>query len=95
MVKIQPMGERVLLKPTKTEERTKGGIYIPDSAKEQKKEGEVLAVGTYKEGAMAGKDLPLKKGDKILYGGYSSDDFELDGQKYIIIDFKDVVAKIE
>jgi len=85
---IKPIGERVLLKPHKQEEKTKGGIYIPESAKEEKKEGEVLAVGTYKDG----KSLPLKKGDKILYGGYSSDDFELNGQKYIFIEFKDVLA---
>ncbi|MBI2576947.1 co-chaperone GroES [Candidatus Woesearchaeota archaeon] len=87
---ITPIGERVLIKPMKEEERTKGGIYIPESAKEEKKEGEVIAVGTTKEG----KELPLKKGDKILYGGYSSDDFKVDGEKYIILEFKDVLAKL-
>jgi len=87
---ITPIGERVLIKPIKDEERTKGGIYIPESAKEEKKEGEVIAVGTTKEG----KELPLKKGDKILYGGYSSDDFKIDGEKYIILEFKDVLAKL-
>mgnify|MGYP001583844737 CR=1 FL=1 len=87
---ITPIGERVLIKPMKEEEKTKGGIYIPESAKEEKKEGEVIAVGTTKEG----KELPLKKGDKILYGGYSSDDFKVDGQKYIILEFKDVLAKL-
>jgi len=88
---IKPIGERVLIKPAQEEEKTKGGIYIPESAKEEKKEGEVIAVGTTKDG----KDLPLKKGDRILYGGYSSDEFEIDGEKYIILDFKDVLAKIE
>ena len=88
---IKPIGERVLIKPSKQEEKTKGGIYIPDSAKEEKKEGEIIAVGTFKEG----KELPLKKGDKIIYGGYSSDEFKIDDEKYLIIDFKDVLAKIE
>lgn len=88
---IKPMGERVLLKPLVKQEKTKGGIYIPDSAKEDRKEGEVLASGTYKDG----KELPLNKGDKIIYGGYSSDEVTIDGEKYIFIDFKDVLAKFE
>ncbi|MBD3319276.1 co-chaperone GroES [Candidatus Woesearchaeota archaeon] len=89
-MQIKPIGERVLITP-KEEEKTKGGLYIPESAREGKKEGTVVAVGELKDG----KEIPLKKGDTILYGGYSSDDFEIDGQKYIILDFKDVVAKLE
>ena len=87
---IHPIGERVLIKPAVEEEKTKGGIYIPESAKEGKKQGVVEAVGTTKEG----KELPLKKGDLILYGGYSSDEFEIEGQKYIILEYKDVLAKL-
>ncbi len=87
---IKPIGERVLIKP-KGEEKTKGGIYIPESAKEGKKEGIVVAVGQRKDGT----DLPLKHGDFVLYGGYSSDEFELEGQKYIMVEFKDVLAKLE
>lgn len=90
-MKIKPLGERVLIKPTKEQEKTTGGIYIPDTAKETKKEGEVIDVGTTKDN----KPLPLKKGDKILYGGYTSDEFEIDNQKYIILEYKDVLAKIE
>ena len=71
-MKIKPMGERVLIKQHKKEEKTAGGIYIPDSAKEERKEGVVVAVGQYKDG----KELPLKEGDKVLYGGYSSEDIE-------------------
>lgn len=88
---IKPIGERVLLKPIEKLEKTKGGIYIPESAKEEKKEATVVAVGNDKDG----KPLALSKGDKILYGGYSSDDFEFEGEKYLIIEFKDVLAKIE
>ena len=90
-INIKPIGERVLIKPKQESERTKSGIYLPDSMKEGKKEGVVVAFGTSKEG----KELPVKKGDIILYGGYSSDEFEFDGQKYIIIEFKDVLAKLE
>ena len=88
---IEPIGERVLIRPIKTESKTKGGIYIPESAKEEKKEGEVIAVGKTK----GGKPIELSKGDRILYGGYSSDEFEFDNQKYIMLDFKDVLAKLK
>ncbi len=88
---IKPIGERVLIKPVKEEEKTAGGIYLPDTAKEDKKEGIVVETGTLKDG----KEMPLKKGDRILYGGYSSDEFEINGEEYIILDFKDVLAKIE
>ncbi len=88
---IKPFGERVLIQPTQEAEKTKGGIYIPESAKGNKKEGKVVAVGTTKEG----KELPLKKGIHILYGGYSGEEFEFEGEKYLIVDFKDVLATLE
>lgn len=87
---IQPMGERVLLKPIKQEEKTKGGIFIPEEARKEQKQGEVIAVGTYKNG----EKLPLEKGDKVLYGGYSSDEVEIDSEKLIFVDFKDILAKV-
>lgn len=89
-MKITPMGERVLIQPAKQEEKTKGGIYIPDTAKEEKKEGTVKAVGT-----KDGKDLPLQEGDHILYGGYSNEEIEVDGEQYVIVEYKDVMAKLE
>ncbi len=88
---IKPLGERVLIKQSRKEEKTAGGIYIPDQAKEEKKEGIVESAGSYKDG----KDLPLKKGDRVLYGGYSSDEVELEGQKYVFVEYKDVLAKYE
>lgn len=90
-MKFKPMGERVLIKQHQKEERTKGGIYIPDSAKEERKEGTVIAVGQYKDG----KELPLKPGDKVIYGGYSSEEIEIDGVKHVFVEFKDVLAKFE
>jgi chaperonin GroES len=87
---IRPIGERVLLKHQKKEEVTKGGIYIPESAQKENKEGIVIAVGTFEDG----KELPLKKGDLVIYGGYQSDEIELDGEKYLFIDFKDILAAV-
>jgi chaperonin GroES len=91
MMHIKPIGERVLLKHMKKEEKTKGGLYIPESAKEEKKEGEVIAAGTFKDG----KELPLKKGDRVIYGGYSSDEIEIDGDKFLFVEFKDILGKVE
>ena len=88
---ITPLGERVLIKQTKKEERTKGGIYIPDSAQKERKEGTVMAVGMTKEG----NSLPLKAGDKVLYGGDSHEEIEVNGGEYVLVEFKDILAKIE
>ncbi len=87
---IKPLGKRVLIKPLKEEEKTRGGIYIPETAKEKKKQGIVIELGNIEE-----KELPIKKGDVILYTGYSSEELEVDGEKYLILDIKDVIAKIE
>lgn len=88
---ITPLGERVLLKQQKqAEERTKSGLYLPKS-KDEKKEGIIVAVGTFTDG----KPLPLKQGDRVIYGGYSSEEIEINGDKHLIIDYKDVVARIE
>ena len=89
-MEIQPIGERVLLEQARKEERTKGGVYLPDDAGKEKKEGTVLAVGKFKDG----KELPLQKGDRIIYGGYSSEELEIEGKKYLLIEFKDIMAKI-
>jgi len=88
---IKPLGERVLIKVKKKEEKTSHGLYLPESAQEEKKQGLVVAVGTTKEG----KELPLKAGDIILYGGYSSEEFEFNGEKFLLIEFKDILATVE
>ena len=89
-MRLSPMGERVILKPLKLQETTKSGIYLPESARDEKKQGEVVAVGVTQEG----KPLPLKVGEKVLYGGYSSDEFTFEGTNYLIIEFKDILARI-
>ena len=88
---VKPIGERVLIKPKKEEEKTAGGIYIPESAKETKKQGTVVEMGTFD----SDKKLPISKGDTILYTGYSSEELEIGGEKYLILNYKDIIAKIE
>ena len=91
MSKIQPLADRVLIKPAAAEEKTVGGIIIPDSAKEKPLRGEVLAVGEgTKDEAMV-----LKAGDQVLYGKYAGTELELDGEKYLIMRQSDVLAKVE
>lgn len=89
-MQIKPVGKRVLIKPVKEEEKTKGGIFIPETAKEKKKQGIVIEIGNIDE-----KETPIKKGNIILYSGYSSEEMEIEGEKYLILDAKDIIAKIE
>jgi len=88
---IIPIGERVLIRPREAEEKTKSGIYIPETAQEKKKEGTVVSVGTRDDGT----SLPLKPGDHVIYGGYSADKVEIENENYVFVPFKDVLAKIE
>jgi chaperonin GroES len=91
MSKIQPLADRVLVKPAAAEEKTIGGIIIPDSAKEKPLRGTVLAVGN------GTKDEPmiLKQGDQVLYGKYAGTELEFEGEKYLIIKQQDVLAVIQ
>jgi chaperonin GroES len=88
-MKIKPIGERIVLKQIELEERTKSGIYLPK--KEDRKEGEVVEVGTF----LDGKPLPLRVGDRVIYSGYSSEEIEVNNEKFLIVEFKDVIAKLE
>jgi len=95
-MKIKPLGDRVLIKPCEEKEKTKGGIVLPDTAKERPQEGEIVAVG---EGRRTddGKTIPLslKVGDKVLYGKYSGTEITVDGEEYLIMREEDVLAVIE
>jgi len=94
-MKIKPLGDRVVIKPLEAKEQTKGGILIPDSAKEKPQEANVIAVGEGKrmdDGKIA--PLSLKVGDKILYGKYSGTEITLDGDEFIIIREEDVLGII-
>ncbi|MFV9631766.1 MAG: co-chaperone GroES [Methanosarcinales archaeon] len=90
-MKIKPVGDKILIKPIEEEERTASGIYIPDTAKEKKKQGIILEIGNIKDE----KKCPIKVGDTVLYTGYSSDEIEIDGEIFIILSIKDVIAKVE
>lgn len=85
---IKPLGDRVLVKPAPAEEKTVGGIIIPDTAKEKPLQGSVLAVG----GGTKDEEMVLKVGDQVLYGKYAGTELELEGQKYLIMRQSDVVA---
>lgn len=85
---IKPLADRVLIKPAAAEEKTVGGIIIPDTAKEKPLQGNVLAVGT----GTKDEEMVLKAGDTVLYGKYSGTEIELDGEKYLIMRQNDVLA---
>ena len=93
---FRPLGDRVLVKRVEEEEKTRGGIIIPDTAKEKPQEGEVIAVGP---GARdeAGKVQPLdvKKGDRILFGKWSGTEVKLDGQDLLIMKESDILGVLE
>jgi len=92
---LKPLHDRVIVKPSQPEEVTKGGIIIPDTAKEKPQQGEIIAVGQGKI-TEDGKVLPLqvKKGDKVLYGKYSGTEVSIDGEEYLIMRESDIFAII-
>lgn len=96
MAKIKPLGDKILVEILEAEEKTKGGIFLPDTAKEEKTEGKVIAVGGGKV-LDSGKvqSLEVKKGDKVIFGKYSGDDILVDGKKHKIIKESEVLAVYE
>ena len=94
-MKVKPLQDRILVKRIEEEEKTKGGIIIPDAAKEKPQEGKVVAVGDGKildSGAKA--PLTVKPGDKILFGKYSGTEIKVDGEEHLILREDDVLAII-
>jgi chaperonin GroES len=87
-INIKPLADRVLIKPMSSEEKTKGGIFIPDTAKEKPQRGAVIAIGTGK------KDEPLtvKVSDQVLYGKYSGTEITIEGKDYLIMKESDIYA---
>jgi len=94
--KIRPLGDRVVVEPLEAEEKTKGGIILPDTAKEKPQEGKVVAVG---KGKMNDKGelvpLEVKVGDKVLYGKYAGTEVTVDDKQYIILREDDILAIVE
>ena len=95
-MKIRPLHDRVMVKRLEGEEKTKGGIIIPDSAKEKPQEGLIVAAGPGRVNE-EGKVTPLdvKKGDKILFSKYSGNEINLDGEEHLIMREDDVLAVLE
>jgi chaperonin GroES len=91
--KIKPMADRVVIEPLEEAEEMRGGLYIPDTAKEKPQQGTVVAVGPGRrtdQGELI--EVELKKGDRILYGKYSGTEVTVDGNEYLIVRESDVLA---
>jgi chaperonin GroES len=93
-VKIQPLGERVVIRALEETEEMRGGLYIPDTAKEKPQQGEIVAVGPgrFEKGELV--PMELKVGQKVLYGKYSGTEITLEDEQFLIIKESDVLAVI-
>jgi len=95
-MKIRPLNDRLLVKRLEEEEKTAGGIIIPDSAKEKPAEGEVVAVGPGKQNDKGDRvALQVKEGDRVLFSKYGGTDVKLDGEDYLIMREDDILGVIE
>lgn len=92
---LKPLADRVIVKPIVKEEVTKGGIVLPDTAKEKPQEGEVVAVGPGKIGDDGKRvEMEIKKGDRVIYAKYAGTEWKDKGQEYLILREADILAKI-
>ncbi len=92
-INLKPLADRVIVKPSEAEEKTKGGIILPDTAKEKPIEGTIVAVGPGKIGDDGKTVKPeVKVGDKVLYGKYSGTEVTIDGEEYLIMRESDIFA---
>jgi chaperonin GroES len=93
---VKPLGDKILVKRLEAEETTKGGIVIPDSAKEKPKEGKVIAVGPGRvlDDGSRGK-LQVQKGDRVLFTSYAGTEIKIDGDDFLVMDESDVLAIVE
>lgn len=92
---VQPIADRVLVKPLETEDRSKGGVIIPDTAKEKPQMGEVLAVGPGKIQENGQRLAPeVKKGDKVLYTSYAGTEVKVEGEKLLLMRESDILAVV-
>lgn len=88
---MKPIADRVVIKPAPAEEKTRGGIIIPDTVKEKPQMGEVIAVGPGKDG----EDMTVKVGDKVLYGKYAGQELNYKGEDYLIVRQDDILVILE
>ncbi|OGD67887.1 co-chaperone GroES [Candidatus Berkelbacteria bacterium RIFCSPHIGHO2_12_FULL_36_9] len=94
-MKLKPLGDRLLVRPLETVEKSKSGIVLPDTAREKPQEGEVLAVGEgkYIDGRLT--PLSVRKGDKVLFSKYGGDEIKVEGEELKILQESDILAIIE
>ena len=95
-MKVKPLHDRLIIKTLEEEEKTKGGIIIPDTAKEKPVEGKVIAVGAgriKKDGTKM--PLEIKKGDRVLYAKYGGTEIKIDGEEYLMMKEDDILAVVE
>ena len=95
MANFAPLGERVIVKPTEQDQQTKGGIFLPDTAKEKPQEGQVVAVGPGRMGD-DGKRIPMElgKGDKVIYSKFAGTEYKDGEDEYLILRESDILAKV-
>jgi chaperonin GroES len=93
-VKVAPLADRVVVRPLEETEQMRGGLYIPDTAKEKPQQGEIVAAGPGRYEKDKRVPMELKVGDKVLYGKYSGTEVTLDGEQYLILRESDVLAVI-
>jgi chaperonin GroES len=94
--KLRPLGDRVVVRVLESEEKTKGGIFLPDTAKEKPQQAKVIAVGpgkTLDDGTKSSVDV--KEGDAVLFAKYSGTEVKVDGVEYLVISEKDILAVVE
>jgi len=95
-VKLKPLADRVVLKVVEAEEKTKGGIVLPDTAKERPQQGEIVAVGTGRA-LENGEKVPLdvKVGDKVIFSRYAGSEVKIAGEEYLIVNERDILAVVD
>ena len=90
---LRPLGDRVVIQPTPREEMTKSGIVLPDTAKEKPQEGSIIAAGPGRLNDDGKREpMDVKVGDKVLYAKYAGTEFKIDGDEYLIVSQKDILA---
>lgn len=95
-VKLKPYGDRVLVKRLEAEEKTRGGIVLPDSAKEKPKQGKIIAVGDGRVDKSGKKhEFTVKQGDIVLFTSYAGTDITVEGEEYLIMGEEDILAVME
>jgi chaperonin GroES len=93
---IKPLGDKVIVKRTEASEKTAGGIYIPDSAREKPKRGKIQAVGTGRQLDDGSRSAPqVKKNDEVFFSSYAGTEIKIDGEEYLIMDESDILGIVD